>query len=339
MQRQTSNSPRTGKRGDRQTKAAIAIKGHVSAHQDALLAQQTKTVKQRLNEAKRSGFLDLQGLSLSLLPEDVWDMENLRAILIGNNNFTAVPANIPASFPNLQYLDLSRNQITSIPSNLTELSELLVLDFSENEALNGSVLPPSYGPVRHRIAVFVDDESVEYVGDEEETAAVERKAAEINGESDDSEFDEETYHNGNTSESQDEESMEENEYDEDEDEEEDNLHSPTLHKRHDLMEDVALKLRRFLKMVRYLQDGADLESQFQRLLAAKDPVFIKYLSKRFHVTSGSTDGGSSTDDENSIAKRKELKEVVELDRKEKEKWVKGSRDVGRKMKASSRGYD
>ncbi|KAI8620188.1 hypothetical protein BC830DRAFT_1100647 [Chytriomyces sp. MP71] len=340
MQRQVSSSPRTGKRGDRQTASKVSSKGFLSVHQDALNTQHSKTVRQRITEAKRSNFLDLQGLNLSLLPEEVWDMENLRALLLGNNNFTAVPANIPATFPNLQYLDLSRNNISSIPSNLSEMTELLVLDFSENPALDGYTLPASYGPIRHAVAIFVDNESIEFV--DEEKAGRRRGKKEKDGEDaehedkhDVEEEDDETYQN---TDSHDESQAEDDEEDEGDDDEA-GLHAPSVHKRRDLMEDVALKLRRFMKMVKDLEDATDLQSNFQRLLAAKDPMFIKFLSKRFHVTAGSVDGESSDDGADAIARRREIREDVSFERKEKEKWVKGSRDVGRKMKTSNRMLD
>ncbi|ORY30485.1 hypothetical protein BCR33DRAFT_772169 [Rhizoclosmatium globosum] len=366
MQRQTSNSPRTGKRGDRQTKAVATNAAKASAHADLLAQQDSKTVRQRVAEARRSAFLDLSSLNLSLLPEDVWDLDNLRALLLyvscfshfptksthphslpfktsGNNNFTAVPPNLANAFPQLQYLDMSQNQISHLPSNLSDMQDILVLDFSDNEGLAGSALPPAYGPIRHRVAVFVDDESIEFL--EPGTVRHARRATdEVTDEEEDNNNDDERNQDGGDDQyGETDESDTYHEEDDDEEEEDsfeesgddDRFHERTIHKRHDLMEDVALKLRKFMRMVKDLEDATDLEGQFRRLLAEKDPIFVKYLSKRYHSEDGIlSDDGDASDGAEYFARRKERKELDFYERKEKEKYVKGSRAVGRKMKAS-----
>ncbi|KAJ3029717.1 UNVERIFIED_CONTAM: hypothetical protein HDU68_011330 [Siphonaria sp. JEL0065] len=348
------NSPRTGKRGDRQTKAQATTKSLNSSHQDLLHSQDSKTARQRITEARRSTFLDLSGLSLQLLPEDVWEMENLRAILLGNNNFTQVPPNLANTFPNLQYLDMSNNHLAHIPSNMADMPEILVLDFSRNEALAGTQLPSAFGPIRHRVAVFIDDESVEFVepgATRSRTATNGKNADDEDGnEKDQEDGDAEEYHEADEEEPQEyKDPNTNNSEDEDSDDDDDNqqpttsgLHDRTVHKRHDLLEDISLKQRKFMRMIKDLEDAADLQGFFKRLLAAKDTMFIKYLSKRYHsvdgaVTDGESSEAGSDDGEDVVSARERRREQREMDhqeRKEKEKYVKGSRAAGRKLKAS-----
>ncbi|KAJ3047875.1 hypothetical protein HDU99_009338, partial [Rhizoclosmatium hyalinum] len=261
----------------------------------------------------------------------------------GNNNFTAVPPNLANAFPQLQYLDMSQNQISHLPSNLSDMQDILVLDFSDNEGLAGSALPPAYGPIRHRVAVFVDDESIEFL--EPGTVRHARRATdEVTDEEEDNNNDDERNQDGGDDQyGETDESDTYHEEDDDEEEEDsfeesgddDRFHERTIHKRHDLMEDVALKLRKFMRMVKDLEDATDLEGQFRRLLAEKDPIFVKYLSKRYHSEDGIlSDDGDASDGAEYFARRKERKELDFYERKEKEKYVKGSRAVGRKMKAS-----
>ncbi|KAJ3069212.1 hypothetical protein HDU98_007722 [Podochytrium sp. JEL0797] len=326
-----SGSPRTGKRGDRQAAAVASHKGQKSSHQDALHAQDSKTVRQRVSEAKRSGFLDLSNLNLSLLPEDAWDLTNLHALLLGHNQFTQVPPNLANVFPHLQYLDMNHNEVTSIPSILADMESLLVLDFSQNEGLAGSQVPSAFGPIRHKVAVFIDDESVEFV----EPGSVRRvRGGSEEVESDDNERDDDDAYDANAS-------HDETTHDDDEDETSSHdssfQHSRSVHKRHDLLEDVALKLRKFMKMVRDLEDVAELEGQFQRLLAAKDPVFVKYLSKRYHQNEdmNTTDDDSASESVSETREARRLqRDMDSFERKEKEKHVKGSRNAGRKLKHS-----
>jgi hypothetical protein len=71
---------RTGKRGDRLSRSGS--KSSLSLSKDILNAEDSPTVRQRINEAKRSGFLDLSGLGLSMLPEGVMELEGLTALLL-----------------------------------------------------------------------------------------------------------------------------------------------------------------------------------------------------------------------------------------------------------------
>ncbi|KAJ3116283.1 hypothetical protein HK100_001109 [Physocladia obscura] len=338
-------SPRTGKRGDRQTAAVATTRGKQSAHKELLAAQASKTVAQRLAEARKSHVLDLTGLGLSLLPDAAWDLDSLRALLLGNNAFEAVPPNLANSFPALEYLDLSRNAISSVPSSLADLPDLRILDFSNNPNLSGYTLPAAYGPIRHQLAVFIDDENIVFV-DPALSKPARRRRADDDDENNENNVD---TNNNNHSDSGSGSSNNGDDDDDDDDNDDDKnlLHERSVHKRHDLAEDAALNIRKFFKMVRDLEDAGDLVAQFKRLAATQDVVFIKYITKRYHSTiiDGDDDEESdlyvSSDDggNESFSQRKQVREAVDFDRKEKEKWVKGSRAVGRNMKASRLAFD
>jgi hypothetical protein len=72
---------KSGLRGDKvrkDTKASL----NASLSNMTLNAEDSPTVRQRINEAKKSGFLDLRGLGLSMLPEGVADMDNLTVMMM-----------------------------------------------------------------------------------------------------------------------------------------------------------------------------------------------------------------------------------------------------------------
>ncbi|KAJ3307572.1 hypothetical protein HDU76_004529 [Blyttiomyces sp. JEL0837] len=314
------NTQRTGKRGDRVTKANQVKSSLVNLSRDKLLSEDTPTVRQRVQEAKKSGILDLSGLQLSMVPEDVWDIEFLKVFMIGNNNFTSVPSNLVESFPKLLYIDLSRNQISSVPSVLSELEDLLVLDLSGNPSLEGVQLPPSFGPIRDRVAIFVDNEEVADKGGEDgfENVTIEDGAVAMS--TDDEE-------EGEDGEGEDDNEAVEAEY-------------STQRKQRDFAEDVALESRRFFRRLEMLEDHDELESNFKRMLAARDVTFIKYLHRRY----GSSGGSARDDDEEEhfegedaleeITRRRNMKEQIGYARKEKDKFVAGERSFGRKVKVS-----
>ncbi|KAJ3106592.1 hypothetical protein HDU97_005957 [Phlyctochytrium planicorne] len=293
-------STRTAPRGDKQVRQNAAVLSQPSSRQNS--DEDTPTVRQRLNEARKSGFLDLSSLSLTTLPQDALKLEEITALLLGNNKLTAVPSNLANNFPRLVYLDLSRNEITTIPAILAELEDLQILDLSSNEGLKGNALPTGFGPIRHRVAVFIDDEETEQ--------------DEATGEADTS-YD----HNQNADDDED-----------DEEEEGDDLPK----RRRDFVEDVALEAKRFFRRLELLDDYEDLASFFKRQLAARDPGFIKYLLRRYgdEEDDGDADDG---DAESSVSKRKGMKMQIDYARKEKDRYVKGERSAGRKSKASMAG--
>ncbi|KAJ3213367.1 hypothetical protein HDU67_002949 [Dinochytrium kinnereticum] len=302
---------RTAARGDKQVRQNSSLASLPTSRQNS--EEDTPTVRQRINEARKSGFLDLSSLSLTGLPADALKLEDITALLLGNNKLTAVPSNLANNFPRLVYLDLSRNKITSIPASLAELEELEILDLSANEGLRGSMVPTGFGPIRDHVAVFVDDEDAGGVAGSVENGTDMTDNLGMDEEND----------AGNE--------------DDDEEEEED---SGPAKRRRDFVEDVALEARRFFRRLESLEEYEELDSFFRRRLAARDPGFIKYLLRRYGDDADDGDGSDGDEDaESSVAKRKEMKGQMEFARKEKDRYVKGERKAGRKVKANLMGND
>ncbi|KAJ3410768.1 hypothetical protein HDV05_003270 [Chytridiales sp. JEL 0842] len=359
-----SPKSRTSTRGDKFQKGGS--RSSLSQSKEILNAEDSPTVRQRLAEARRSGCLDLSGQNLSMLPEGVLELEGLRTMLLGSNNFTSVPANLALNFPQLLYLDLSSNKISSIPSNLADLPDIRIIDFSGNADLDGSKVPPSFGPRAHEVAVFVDNpleigraKGGEDEGDVDEGREVlsrkekrrNRKGPrEARGEDVD-EHDAESMEQDDNKDQEPENSDddEEEEEEDDEDEEGSDIEQPKRRMR-DHMEDVALQSHRFFHRLETLPDSADLEPLFRRLLDTKDPEFIKYLLKRYKRVDIEESGGAESDYSASedgspdrgekISARRELKEQNGAVRRERDRLAKGERDFGRKSKTDKmRGDD
>ncbi|MDP2692603.1 MAG: leucine-rich repeat domain-containing protein [bacterium] len=75
--------------------------------------------------------VELDRNKLSTLPNDFFDLVNLKELLLDHNNFSYIPPGIK-SFTKLEKLDLSHNQITEIPKEFGELKSLRRLDLSRN---------------------------------------------------------------------------------------------------------------------------------------------------------------------------------------------------------------
>jgi len=102
-----------------------------------------ETALERIREAKKSeaGTLDLKELGLKDLPEELWELTNLKELHLQGNNLSALSAKI-ADFVNLSSLDISnepfarpgrpRNRIARLPDELWKLPELRKLNISFN---------------------------------------------------------------------------------------------------------------------------------------------------------------------------------------------------------------
>ncbi|HEY1699962.1 MAG TPA: COR domain-containing protein [Trebonia sp.] len=84
-----------------------------------------------IDDARRSGVLDLSGQNLASVPEWALQLSALRELKLDDNKLTELPPEI-AGLPALEILDLSNNQLTSVPAELGELRELRSLDLSDN---------------------------------------------------------------------------------------------------------------------------------------------------------------------------------------------------------------
>ncbi|XP_066305208.1 leucine-rich repeat-containing protein 20-like [Branchiostoma lanceolatum] len=97
-------------------------------------ASVTRVVR-RCEEAKADGRLDLSSCELTSFPVAVYQLLRNTEVLscsLNNNLLKVLPKSICAKFPHLQELQLSGNQLTSLPAELQQLRELRRLDVSHN---------------------------------------------------------------------------------------------------------------------------------------------------------------------------------------------------------------
>ncbi len=76
-------------------------------------------------------FLNLVGLNLTAMPDELFDFKNLTIIKISDNKLTSIPHEIK-NLTKLLVLDLHNNQLTTLPLEIGNFSKLKVLNISEN---------------------------------------------------------------------------------------------------------------------------------------------------------------------------------------------------------------
>jgi internalin A len=91
------------------------------------------TARERILEAKESKqlFLDLKGLMLTELPEEICDLTLVLEIDLSYNKLAKLPLEL-AKLPNLLHLDLSHNYIMEIEFDYCDFYGLMNLDISNN---------------------------------------------------------------------------------------------------------------------------------------------------------------------------------------------------------------
>ena len=65
--------------------------------------------------------LDMTGNALSTLPDDFYQLKNLKILFLSNNNFTELPS-VLRKCPNLSMIGFRNNQIASVPENALPLT-------------------------------------------------------------------------------------------------------------------------------------------------------------------------------------------------------------------------
>ncbi len=96
---------------------------------------QNEAIKgQRIRAALRTGAieLDLSGLGLIEVPDEIAQFTNLQKLDLGNNQLTSLPDTI-AQLTNLQRLTLSNNQLISLPDAIFQLTNLQKLDLDNTQ--------------------------------------------------------------------------------------------------------------------------------------------------------------------------------------------------------------
>jgi internalin A len=73
-----------------------------------------------------------KGNRLTAIPQEIFQLTNLKELSIAYNQITAIP-DVIAKLSNLTTLNLSRNQITAIPDTISQLSNLTTLNLSRNQ--------------------------------------------------------------------------------------------------------------------------------------------------------------------------------------------------------------
>jgi len=88
----------------------------------------------RIEEAERSGAtnLDLHGLGLSEIPENLSKLTNLKRLVLEGNQIATLPENL-SKLTNLRVLHLSDNQIATLPESLSKLTNLQYLSLWSNQ--------------------------------------------------------------------------------------------------------------------------------------------------------------------------------------------------------------
>lgn len=90
--------------------------------------------EQRIEAALQEGAteLDLSGLGLTELPEEIASLTQLRSLYLSHNQLTELPEAI-ASLTQLQSLRLSDNQLTELPEAIASLTQLQELNLRSNQ--------------------------------------------------------------------------------------------------------------------------------------------------------------------------------------------------------------
>ncbi|MEG4859926.1 COR domain-containing protein [Microcoleus sp. K1-B6] len=93
-----------------------------------------REARQRIENARQEGArtLDLSGLTLTELPEEIASLTQLQVLDLHNNQVRKLPEAL-ASLTKLYLLDLSYNQLTKLPQGLTSLTQLQDLYLKSNQ--------------------------------------------------------------------------------------------------------------------------------------------------------------------------------------------------------------
>lgn len=80
------------------------------------------------------------------LEDALRDPQKVIKLKLGGQKLRQVPAEVFASFPNLQYLDISKNKIKELPAEVGRLLYLQILNISKNKI---ETLPPAIGQLQN----------------------------------------------------------------------------------------------------------------------------------------------------------------------------------------------
>jgi len=86
--------------------------------------------------------LDLSNNKIEILPESINRLNNLQSLNVSRNNIKAIPTKSVEQLTQLTELNLSSNQLTTLPDSLGQLTQLTSLNLSDNQL---TTLPDSLG--------------------------------------------------------------------------------------------------------------------------------------------------------------------------------------------------
>ncbi|XP_064382340.1 uncharacterized protein LOC135331191 isoform X2 [Halichondria panicea] len=101
--------------------------------------------------------LDLSRKGICKLPE-LQDCEKLECLYIEGNELSTLPESLFISCPNLRWLDLRNNHLTSIPPSIEKLRYLRTLLLEGNRIIS---LPPQLGRLRHLTGLNLSNNPLE----------------------------------------------------------------------------------------------------------------------------------------------------------------------------------
>ncbi len=108
--------------------------------EDVLPYYQDQPLYQSISEAleapEKVQRLRLRGLRLTTLPSEIFDFENLRELDLSDNNLTSLPDSFGQKLKRLEILDLSNNQFASLPQSLIDAQNLGYLNLQGNQLTN-----------------------------------------------------------------------------------------------------------------------------------------------------------------------------------------------------------
>ena len=84
---------------------------------------EAEAAKKRLEQAAKTGKLDMSSLGLPIFPKDVLTIPGLRYLGLGDNHIKTVPCEI-GMMTALTQLRLVNNQLTSLPPEIGALTNL-----------------------------------------------------------------------------------------------------------------------------------------------------------------------------------------------------------------------
>lgn len=115
-----------------------------------------KSLPDEISVLKNLIVLILTDTNITILPDILWNLTSLRRLDLSNLRLFKIPSDIDKLI-NLEMLALSRNNLTKLPSEIGNLTKLLVLLLNVNMILH---LPPEIGNLTNLKALDLSDNSL-----------------------------------------------------------------------------------------------------------------------------------------------------------------------------------